>query len=266
MRKTAVGLVSMVFAVLITQSGCEASEAGEGILSDLGLEASADLNFSSLYMWRGITLDGDAVVQPGLYLKTKDSKFGSLKFGFWFSADIENKDSLKSEETDYIVDYTYSFPFMSASIGHIYYDFPEALPADGASRGFSREFYGGIAFSKLLFAPSVFYYYDYGRKEDGGGHGSYTVINFSYSIPVKAFDKYDCSIDLSGHAGFNNKQYYRGKGGDAAFGAALTLPLAKSLSMKPNINYSIPWGSISDKNNGNQKNRLYGGVYLGYVF
>jgi len=256
----------MAFAALAMQPLCIASETGEGVLSDFGLEVSGELNFSSLYMWRGITLDGDAVIQPGLYLKTKDSKFGSLKFGIWFSTDIENKDNLKSEETDYIVDYTYSFSFMSASLGHIYYDFPDALPADGASKGFSREFYGGITFFKLLFSPSVFYYHDYGRKEDGGGHGSYTVISLSYSIPVRAFDKYDCSIDLSGHAGFNNKQYYRGRGGDTALGAGFTLPLAKGLSVKPNINYSVPWGSISDKNNGNQKNRLYGGAYLNYVF
>ena len=239
--------------------------AEEGLLSDLGFEVSGDLNFSSIYMWRGIMLDGDPVIQPGLYIRTPESKLGRIKIGIWVSHDLENKDALRSSETDYIFDYTYNFPKFDVSLGHIYYDFPDALPTDGAPKGFSREFYCGIGFPKLLLSPSLFYYYDYGNKEDGGGQGSYTVINLSKSLPF-TFKKYSMSLDLMAHAGYNNKQYYRGKGGDAAIGAGVTVPLTKSLSAKPNINYSVPWGNLSDKGNGNQKNRFYGGVYLSYLF
>ena len=91
------------------------------------------------------------------------------------------------------------------------------------------------------------------------------MLNLSHSIPF-VMRKLNMSLDFSGHAGFNNKQYFRGKGGDAALGTGITVPLLKNLICKPNINYSIPWGNISDKNNGNQKNRLYGGVYLNYIF
>jgi hypothetical protein len=237
----------------------------DGILSTSGFEVSGDLAFNSLYMWRGIMLDGDAVVQPGFYVRTPESKFGRIKVGIWLNHDLQNKDTLKSSETDYMIDYTYSFPSIALSVGHTYYDFPDALPIDGSTRGFSREFYGGITFSKLLFSPAVYYYYDYGKKEDGGGEGSYTVLNLSHSIPFVMY-KYGMSLDFSGHVGYNNKQYYRGQGGDAALGVGVTVPLLKNLTCKPNINYSIPWGNISDKSNGNQKNRLYGGVYMSYVF
>jgi len=264
MRKI-LGLLGVFSLVILFTTVIFAQDGEKGLLSDLGLEASADLNFSSLYMWRGITLDGDPVVQPGFYVNTKASKFGRLKFGIWLNHDLDNRDALKSSETDYTLDYTYGFPFADVSLGYIYYDFPDALPADGQSKGFSREVYTGISLPKLFLSPSVFYYYDCGRKEDGGGEGSYTVLNLAYSVPFKV-KKYLLSLDLTGHAGFNNKQYYRGKGGDSAIGAGVTIPLTKSLNCKPNINYSVPWGNVSDKGNGNQKNRLYGGVYLSYIF
>ncbi|MDD5254786.1 MAG: hypothetical protein PHR11_01880 [Candidatus Omnitrophica bacterium] len=237
--------------------------AGEGLLADLGFELSGDLAFNSIYMWRGIMLDGDPVVQPGFYVKTPESKFGRLKLGWWMSHDLENRDALKSSETDLIVDYTYNFPSFDVSVGHTYYDFPDALPADGATKGWSREFYAGFSFPKIFLSPSVFYYYDYGRKEDGGGEGNYTVLNLAYSIPM-TIRKNQASLDFTAHLGHNNKLYYRGTGGDAACGVGLTLPLTSNLSCKPNVNYSVPWGNISDKGNGNQKSRFYAGIYLSY--
>jgi hypothetical protein len=257
----------LVAAIILGLGACFCARAeAEGLLSATGFEISGDLNFSSIYMWRGIMLDGDAVVQPGIYIKTPESKFGRLKLGFWVSHDLENKDALHSSETDYILDYTYNFPKFDVSVGHTYYDFPDAAPADGAPRGFSREFYAGITFPKIILSPSIYYYYDYGKKEEGAGQGSYTVLNLAYGIPVKLLNKYSCSIDLSGHVGYNNKLYFRGNGGDAGISAGFTVPLTKNISMKPNVNYSVPWGNLADKYNGNQKDRVYSGIYFSYAF
>jgi hypothetical protein len=267
MKRFKLGLFLCLFLSVATCGSAQAAEGGllDGLLSNSGIEVSGDLAFNSIYMWRGIMLDGDAVVQPGFYVRSPESKYGRIKLGIWLNHDLVNKDSLKSSETDYLFDYTYSFPSVALSTGFTYYDFPDAAPSDGAPRGFSREVYGGITFTKLLLSPAIYYYYDFGKKEDGGGEGSYTVLNLSHSIPF-VMHKLNMSLDFSGHVGLNNKQYYRGKGGDAALGTGVTIPLLKNLTCKPNINYSIPWGNISDKNNGNQKNRLYGGVYLNYVF
>ncbi|MCU0665619.1 MAG: hypothetical protein MUF05_00775 [Candidatus Omnitrophica bacterium] len=239
--------------------------ASEGILSDLGFTISGDLNFSSIYMWRGIMLDGDAVVQPGIYLTSVNSKLGKLKFGFWASQPMEKQDNLNSSEIDYIAEYSYSFPVLDFILGHTYYDFPDGLPLDGAAKAFSREAYVAFAFPKLFLSPSVYYYYDYGRKDDGGGEGSYTVLNASYSQPF-TLSNHNMSLDISGHIGSNNKLYYRGKGGDFGTTLGVTMPLTKNLTCKPNISYSLPWGNISDKGNGNQQARVYGGAYLSYIF
>lgn len=241
------------------------AENEDKTVADLGFEFSGDFNFSSIYLWRGIMLDGDPVVQPGFYIKSPVSKFGRVKFGYWVSHETDKHDSLRSSEADYIADYTYAFDILDVSLGHTYYDFPDALPADGAPKGFSREFYAGLTFAKLIFTPCVYYYYDYGKKEEGGGQGTYTVLNLSYGVPVKVKEM-TLSLDFSGHLGHNNKLYFPGKGGDAALSVGLTLPLTRHLSCKPNVNYSVPWGNLSDKTNGNQKDRFYGGIYLNYSF
>jgi hypothetical protein len=264
--KSILSVLSVITLLLFLTRACCADESrSNGVFSDAGFEISSDFNFASNYVWRGIMLDGDPVAQPGIYIKTPESKSGRIKFGYWESYDLKNADALHSGENDYILDYTGSFHDLDLSVGHIYYDFPDAIPADGAAKGFSREVYAGMGVPGLFLSPSIFFYYDYGRKEDGGGEGSYTVLNLFKSIPF-SLSKYSLSLDLSGHLAHNNKQYYRGKGGDAALGAGVTIPLTKNLSVKPNINYSLPWGNISDKGNGNQKNKVYGGGYLCCVF
>jgi len=267
MKSFKTGLFLCLFLGVLIFIPVQATEGGllDGILSTSEIEVSGDLAFNSIYMWRGIMLDGDAVVQPGFYVRSPESKYGRIKVGIWLNHDLQNKDSLRSSETDYLFDYTYNFSSVALSTGFTYYDFPDATPSDGSPKGFSREVYGGVTFTKLLLSPAIYYYYDLGRKEDGGGQGSYTVLNLSHSVPF-VMRKLNMSLDFSGHLGFNNKQYFRGKGGDVALGTGITVPLLKNLTCKPNINFSIPWGNISDKNNGNQKNRLYGGVYLNYVF
>lgn len=259
-----------LLAMFLLTASCVWAQDEEGSKSEtvfdrLHLSASGDLAFNSIYMWRGIMLDGDPVVQPGFYVTGALSEAATVKIGYWASFDIENRDALHSLETDFITDFTYSLESMALSIGHIYYDFPDAAPLDGAPKGFSREVYFGVACSKLPLSPSLFYYLDYGEKLDGGGDGGYTVLNLAHSIPF-AVDGIGMSLDLSGHVGHNNKQYYAGKGGDAAVGLGVTIPLTEKLSCKPNINYSVPWGSVSDKGAGNQESRFYSGVYLSYSF
>lgn len=151
MKSLRTGVFLSLFLGALIFSPAQAAEGGllDGILSTSGIEVSGDVAFNSIYMWRGIMLDGDAVVQPGFYVRSPESKYGRIKVGIWLNHDLQNKDSLRSSETDYLFDYTYSFSSVALSTGFTYYDFPDAAPSDGAPRGFSREVYGGITFTKL---------------------------------------------------------------------------------------------------------------------
>jgi len=229
---------------------------GEGVLSDLGFVVSGDLSVYSQYVWRGILLDRDAVLQPGIYVTSPKTKVGKFKVGVWSSHNLEKEDNLQSNEYDYIADYTYDFEKASFSFGHTYYDYPD-------SDTYSREFYTGVTFSSLYASPSVFFYKDYGKEENGGGNGTYTVLNVGKSFAIK---NTPITLDLGGHVGYNYELFIRGKGGDVGLKAGFTVPLAKNLSFSPNTNYSIPFGDLSDKDDGNQKKRFYGGATLTYSF
>jgi hypothetical protein len=224
-----------------------------------GLEASGDVSLYSQYVWRGFLLDRDTVIQPGFYISTAKTKFGKFKAGIWSSQDLQNKDNLRSKEYDYIFDYTYELDNFSFSLGHTYYDFAD-------TNTFSREFYVGLSFPKLFLTPSVYFYRDYGNPQNGGGLGNYTVINAAHSFELLKIKERQLTLDLSGHVGFNHNQFIDGDGGDVGLKVGFTIPVAGSVSFTPNVNYSIPFGDLSDPSIGNQKNRFYGGFTLTYAF
>ncbi|MCX5708574.1 MAG: hypothetical protein NTY14_06360 [Candidatus Omnitrophica bacterium] len=231
----------------------------EGLLGNAGITASGDVAFYSEYLWRGFLLDGDPVVQPGFYLSGPDSKYGKLTAKFWSSHDLSNSDPRNSsEEYDYILDYTYNLADTSLSFGHTYYDYP-------AADTFSKEFYVGITLPKVFLTPSVFYYRDYGSQEDGGGMGSYTVVNLAKSLPFEIKGT-PASLELAGHYGYNYELFINGKGGDIGLSAGLKLQLTKNLTCMPNINYSLPLGDLEKTSDGNQEARVYTGAVFSYSF
>jgi hypothetical protein len=256
MKKAICMFCFSVFLGLLGNAFAEKEKTG--LLSDLKFEVSGGLSVFSQYIWRGFIIDRDAVLQPEVYLSSPSTRFGKLKAGMWVNEDLQNSDGLNSDEFDYIIDYTCDLGNISVSLGHTYYDF-------AGTNKFSREFYAGLSFPKLLLSPSVYFYRDYGKPTSGGGLGNYIVINGAYSLPF-VLKGYDFSLDLSGHVGFNHNQFIDGDGGDVALKVGLTMPLTKSLKFVPNVNYSIPFGDLARESRGNQKARFYGGGTLVYAF
>lgn len=247
-------LLAVLAAATVFISQVSAEETG--ILSDLGFEINGDASVYTQYIWRGFVLDRDAVIQPSFYIGSPQTKLGKLKIGVWSSQPLQNNDDLSSEEFDYIIDYTYDFDFLSASLGHTYYDFV-------GTHTFSREFYVGASFGKLPFTPSLYFYRDYGKSSSGGGLGNYLLLSVSHSIPIKSTP---FSFDLGAHVGYNHNLFMSGDGGDVGLKAGVSMPLTKNLSFTPNVNYSITYGDLHDKDVANQKNRFFGGGTLSYSF
>lgn len=260
MKKTAAVLIALVLGLF----GSTAAFAGEGWFSDSGFSAGGDLSYYTQYVWRGFVLDRDNVLQPSYYISTPDTKYGKVTGKVWSSHDTQNQDNLKSEENDYILDYTYTLSDVSLlgnvslSAGHTYYDFVD-------TDTFSREWYTGVSLPKVFLSPSLFFYRDYGNEEDGGGFGTYTVLNLAKSIPFE-MKSVPSSLELSGHYGYNHKLFMTGKGGDIGMTAGLKTQLTKNLTIMPNVNYSIVLGDLGDEAYGNQKNRFYTGATAVYAF
>ena len=222
--------------------------AEEGILVDSPVEVSSDVAINSKYIWRGFKLDDDPVMQPGIYI----SAYG-FTASIWGSFDMDNDDSLNSEEVDYCIDYTYEIEKLSLSAGHTYYDFPAGDCA-------SKEIYIGAGLDVLL-SPSLTWYHDYADEDSGGGDGDYVELGLSHSFSL---GDSPLSLELGGHLGYNNELFINGKGGDAALSVGLTIPLTEKASLSPSINYSVPFGDLEDANDGNQDDEFYAGVTLAF--
>lgn len=230
----------------------EAGGAQGGILKDLKipLAVSADTAISSKYIWRGITLDDDPVIQPGIYL----SAYG-FTASVWGSFELQSHDDLSSSEVDYVLDYTHNFGKFSLCLGHTYYDFP-------GSDAFSKEFYAGAGLNTFL-SPCLKFYHDYGSEEDGGGNGEYLVLSLAESLP---WGSKGITLDLGGHVGYNRRLFMNGEGGDAAFNIGVNIPLTEKIIFTPNVNYSIPFGALKAADDGNQDSKFYGGFKLAFGF
>lgn len=258
LQRARTGIMLFIFGLLaLAPVAAMAQEAPATIFEKLGITATGSIDFYSDYIWRGFTLDEDAVVQPAVSLSVR-----GFTFTYWSSWDANNDDGLDSDEMDYVFDYTKAFDKLSVSAGHIYYDFP-------GTNGYSREFYVGLGYSEIPFLNwpitlSVKYYRDYGDEENGGGLGSYTELAFAYS--TKIMEDPSITLDLGVATGFNHELFIAGDGGQATLKAGLSIPLTKSLTAKPNINYTIPHGDLSDATDGNQDDVFWGGVSLVYVF
>jgi len=217
------------------------------------IEISIDIAVYSKYIWRGFKLDDDPVLQSGVYVSSH-----GFDFSVWGTADLENDDSLNSDEMDYSLSYTYdlrnklNLP-MSISGGYTYYDFP---PVDTNS----QEFFVGFALDGVL-SPALTWYHDFEDESQGGGKGDYIIAEISHSIKIESSP---VTVNLSGHVGYNNELFINGDGGDIGCEVGLTFNLSDNCSLSPSVSYSIPFGDLSDSSDGNQDNEFYGGVALSF--
>ncbi|HAJ57625.1 MAG TPA: hypothetical protein DCL35_07655 [Candidatus Omnitrophica bacterium] len=227
------------------------------IAKGLDLQASGSLDFYSKYVWRGFTLDKDPVLQPSFSLSAK-----GFTFTFWSSSDVDNNDGINSGEIDLVFDYTKTFGILSVSVGHTYYDFP-------GTNGYSKEFYIGAGLCEIpgLGWPITLglkYYRDYGDQNHGGGLGNYLEASLGYSMTL--LKDPEIGMDLGVTNGYNHNLFMAGDGGQTTLSVGFSIPLTENLTLKPKLNYTIPYGDLADDAIGNQDKVFWGGFSMSYSF
>jgi len=259
-------LLVLIMGILLLGSELTASAETKTIIGDflkeknINIEVSATTDYYSKYIWRGIKLDDDPVIQTGLTL----SGYG-VELTVWSSFDVDPEDAIDSDETDTIITYTHNFNDLnlfgqdldtfSVTVGHIYYDF-------SGSGLFSKEAMLAFAYDTFL-SPSLTWYHDYSRESQGGGKGDYLVLDLSKSFDLNK--DHGITLDTGGHVGYNKRLFINGEGGDLGFKLGLSIPLTSSLVMAPNINYSIPFGDLEDSDDGNYEDKFFWGVGFSYA-
>ncbi|MFM9872790.1 MAG: TorF family putative porin [Fimbriimonadaceae bacterium] len=212
------------------------------------ITVTADVPFFNKYVWRGVNLLNDPVLQPSINLA-----FQGWNLNFWGDYDINN--AKQFDEFDVTVSYTGDLPQGSWTAGYIDYAFP------GSSVSHTREIYGNFTFAQD-YSPYVQLNFDSDEVD-----GLYARFGAQRAISTAAGD-----INVHGWFGYgdknmNNALYGNNKVGLADFGLEATY--SKQLSQNATGYVKLGYTALLDKNHlsgaPNRNNVTFGfGIGLGF--
>jgi len=220
------GWITWILAAMIVLSVTAGASAEETERPTVGV----DVGVFSKYVWRGLILTDDPVLQPSLTVGYK-----GLGLNVWANTDLTDANGTPGEvnELDYTLDYSFSVKKVDFSVGVIQYTFPHT--------GFepTTEIFGTAAMDILL-APTVKIYWD--TDEVGGVYGT---VGISHSFPLGEVRGISPGLDLSGSIGYAtsgwNEGYYGVKSSgfvDLLLTAGVPIPIDGHLSITPYIGFS----------------------------
>jgi hypothetical protein len=147
---------------------------GPGAASASAADASFTLDFGNAYVWRGIVLNDDGVMQFGL--DASPLNVGSVPIGFsvWGNYDIGDYggtiEGTEISELDLVVYASLPHGF---EVGYIEYQFPQTEFGD------TREFY--VTWTRdMVITPTVSFYYDFGEVDS-----AYSSLDLAYAFPIE---------------------------------------------------------------------------------
>ena len=196
-----------------------------------GPSISADITVASKYVWRGLILTDDPVLQPSLTLDYK-----SLNLNVWGNTDLTDANGTPGEinELDYTLSYSFAVKNVNLTLGVIQYTFPHTDYEP------TTEIYGSAGLDMLL-SPTVNIYYDVDQV--GGVYGT-VGISHSFSLG-EVYRGISPSLDLSGSVGYGSSSYNEGYFGvhssgfvDLLLTAGLAIPIDEHLSVGPFVSFS----------------------------
>ena len=225
-RRTARLIITVLLATAAAGifSGASAEETK-------GPSVSADITVASKYVWRGLVLTDDPVLQPSL---TVDYK--SLNLNVWGNTDLTDVNGTPGEtnELDYTLSYSFAVNKVNLTLGVIQYTFPHTDFEP------TTEIYGSAGLDMLL-SPTVSIYYDVDQV-----NGLYGTLGISHSFSLgEVYKGITPSLDLSGSIGYGSSNYNEGYFGvdssglvDLLLTATLSVPIDDHLSVGPFVSFS----------------------------
>ncbi len=246
-RKLAFGLTCLSVATLV--------QAGEPTPPT----ALAEATLANGYIWRGQVLNNEAVLQPSFTLGS-----GGFTINTWGNmnlTDSVSEDAPDLSELDLTFGYSKTLGSVALGGGLIEYSFPNSTVAS------TREVYGTIGLPNWLIVPSLSVYYDFDEAD-----GLYGILSLTYSQSIA--EKATLALFASlGMATENYNAFYFGVDKNALndfnVGASLTIPVTKSFSITPSVQYTtLPDGDISDGADGlyQEKDFVLGSIKASYTF
>lgn len=236
MKAKNIAMATLVVAPIVAQA------------QELPVEITVDVPFFSKYVWRGINLVNDPVIQPSITLG-----YEGWAVNLWGNYDLNN--AKRFNEYDVTLSYARDFAQGSWTLGYIDYSFPGSGPTH------TREFFGRVDFNEE-FAPYFAINFDVDEAD-----GFYARIGGSTDFNTEAGD-----INFHGWFGYgseshNNFYYGNNKAGFTDLGVEATW--SRSLSANTTGYVKLGYTTLLDKNllSGapNRNNFIFGfGVSTGF--
>lgn len=226
-------------------------------------EVEADINFCTDYLWRGLIINDDYVLQPSLALAKSVGQSGLLFFNVWGNYDLTDAVVTKNafSEIDFIASYILSLGPLRFETGVIHYTFP-----DTSNKATSEIFLStSYELGKIPLTLNLSGYYDF--DEIKGFYGSVKAeseISFLESL----------SLNLGISAGFGSSQYNLGYFGLSSFSfvdlivsGELNYAFSESLSVSAGMqNMALLNDSLQNTVSGTEKRKLTGSLGLRIEF
>ncbi len=232
----------------------------------MGADATLGVDVNSAYVWRGITFNDGAVVQPSI-----DVTKGGLGVNVWGNFDINDfvdydgdgtSDDGQFSEFDVTLSYGFTVDKIDFSVGYIEYTWG-AVQGDAA-----REVFASVSTSPIEgLSIGLDAYYEIDTIED---------FYLSLGICYEFFLNDDFGIECGASAGFMGEDYSAGgtDGGlnDYNISLSASYALAEDISFTATVAYTDAIDDDvlpdSDTNTGilGVDTTFYGGISLGYTF
>ncbi len=229
--------------------------------AEIPINVDAEVSGVSKYIWRGMEVNEDFVIQPSI-----TASVGPVSFNVWGNMDTTDygeeagygDESGEFTEIDLTFDYSYSYKIVTLNLGIINYTFPNSV---GES---TYEGYLSIGLNTFL-SPTLSLYYDF--DEINGFYGNFGISHsFNFSKIV--------SLDLSTSIGYGDSDFNKGYFGenssgfvDFNLGTSLNIKVNKYITITPFINYSsIIDDDLRAKDAYEDNDNLYGGLTISASF
>jgi len=150
--------------------------------------------FNSKYVWRGMLLVDDWVIQPSVNIG-----LGGFTFNIWgnYEPTDETDHQKKFTEIDLTAEYAFEFGNFTIPVGVIHYVFPNT------EFEATTEVYAGVGYDWVI-SPSVKVYHDL----DQAAGGTYINLAASYSYAIPGLPKdVSMSIDLGAGVSYATEDY-----------------------------------------------------------
>lgn len=243
---------------LVVLAATLAMVMGLSVTARAETEKSAALSTSimSNYVWRGLTLSDDAVIQPSM-----DFGYGPFSANFWANFDTDTEET---NEVDFTLNYSIPVPVenVGLDVGYIYY----AL--DGVDD--TQEFYLSAAYDFVV-SPSLTAYWDI---DEGTGWYIVAGLGYSHDIAEKASFSVGGSVSYlvdNGVVGVDKSGTEYTDFHNADLSASVAIQVTEDLSIEPMVAYSFPLSDdsedgISQFSVDGEEEVFYGGVTASLSF